>query len=110
MSFPTKTDWQTTIFYRSPRQNAQSENIGILSVNLADSKYTLMEKGTGSQNVSDLQIAKKNNCLPRPILFFRKRISKARISDKPLFHLLFYKKEERTGRRLRNGGGTSSIT
>ncbi len=67
IKLPGKIDWQTTANYRGPRENLQSKNKGVISINLAFSKDILKDKGTLSLNVSDL-------------LNSRKRISNSRIS------------------------------
>ena len=56
---PAKIDFQTNLFYRGPTRNAQSENKGILSTNLAFSKDIIKDKATVSLNVSDLFNSRK---------------------------------------------------
>ncbi|MAY52728.1 MAG: TonB-dependent receptor [Flavobacteriaceae bacterium] len=59
VTLPSKIDWQTTAFYRGPRNDAQSENEGILSINLAFSKDIMDENATIGLNVSDLLNSRK---------------------------------------------------
>ena len=59
VTLPSKIDWQTTAFYRGPRNDAQSENEGILSINLAFSKDIMDENATIGFNVSDLLNSRK---------------------------------------------------
>ncbi|PIB22965.1 TonB-dependent receptor domain-containing protein [Maribacter sp. 4G9] len=59
VTLPGKIDWQTNAFYRGPTQNAQTENKGIFSINLAFSKDILKDNGTIAFNVSDLLNSRK---------------------------------------------------
>jgi len=61
VTLPAKVDWQTTAFYRGPRNNAQTESNGIFSLNLAFSKDILKDKGTIGFNVRDLLNSRKRN-------------------------------------------------
>ncbi|MEM7086919.1 MAG: outer membrane beta-barrel protein [Bacteroidota bacterium] len=61
VTLPAKVDWQTTAFYRGPRNNAQTESDGIFSLNLAFSKDVLKDKGTIGFNVRDLLNSRKRN-------------------------------------------------
>ena len=63
VSLPWKIDWQTNGFYRGPRNNAQTESEGILSINLAFSKDIMNDNGTIGLNVSDLLNSRKRNSL-----------------------------------------------
>ncbi len=63
VSLPWKIDWQTNGFYRGPRNNAQTESEGILSINLAFSKDIMDDNGTIGLNVSDLLNSRKRNSL-----------------------------------------------
>jgi hypothetical protein len=58
---PGKVDWQTTAFYRGPRNNAQTESNGIFSLNLAFSKDIIKDNGTIGFNVRDLLNSRKRN-------------------------------------------------
>ncbi|AZQ58422.1 TonB-dependent receptor [Maribacter sp. MJ134] len=58
-TLPGKIDWQTNAFYRGPTNNAQTENEGIFTLNLAFSKDILKDKGTLALNVSDLLNSRK---------------------------------------------------
>lgn len=59
VTLPGKIDWQTNAFYRGPRNNAQTETEGILSINLAFSKDFMDDNATIGFNVSDLFNARK---------------------------------------------------
>ena len=56
---PAKIDWQTTLFYRGPSEDAQSKRKGMAMVNLAFSKDILDGNGTLSFNVNDLFNSRK---------------------------------------------------
>ena len=51
---PAKIDWQTTMMFRGPRQNAQSKSEGMFMANMAFSKDILKGNGTLVFNVDDL--------------------------------------------------------
>lgn len=59
VTLPGKIDWQTNAFYRGPTNNAQTENKGIFTLNLAFSKDILKDKGTVALNASDLLNSRK---------------------------------------------------
>lgn len=59
LTLPYKVDFQANMMYNGPNQNAQSENKGMFTTNLAFSKDILNEKGTLSLNVSDLFNSRK---------------------------------------------------
>ncbi|MAO09243.1 MAG: TonB-dependent receptor [Alteromonas sp.] len=63
VTLPAKIDWQTNVFYRGPNNNAQTENEGILSVDLAFSKDILGDNGTIGFNVRDLFNSRKRRSL-----------------------------------------------
>lgn len=63
VTLPAKIDWQTTAFYRGPRNNAQTESNGIFSLNLAFSKDILKDKGTIGFNVRDLLNSRKRKSI-----------------------------------------------
>jgi len=59
VTLPGKIDWQTNAFYRGPRNNAQTETEGLLSINLAFSKDIIDDNATIGLNVSDLFNSRK---------------------------------------------------
>ncbi len=59
ITLPLKVDWQTTAFYRGPRNDAQSETEGLLSIDLAFSKDIMDDNATIGFNVSDLLNSRK---------------------------------------------------
>lgn len=54
VTLPAKIDFQQTIFYSGPSENAQNENKSVFTANLALSKDILKEKGSLVLNVRDL--------------------------------------------------------
>ncbi len=69
VTLPGEIDWQTNAFYRGPTNNAQTENEGIFSLNLAFSKDILKDKGTLALNVSDLLNSRKRVSLTQTPFF-----------------------------------------
>ena len=63
ITLPAKIQWQTRLFYRGPRESAQSKTKGIFSMNLAFSKDVLKEKGTLVLNVSDVFNSRKRQSI-----------------------------------------------
>ncbi|KGL63769.1 TonB-dependent receptor domain-containing protein [Polaribacter sp. Hel1_85] len=59
ITLPWNIQSQTRIFYRGPKNDAQSDTKGILSTNLAFSKDILKDKGTLVLNVSDVFNSRK---------------------------------------------------
>lgn len=59
VSLPLDIEWQTRLFYRGPRSDAQSDTDGLFSANLAFSKDILKDKGTLVLNVSDVFNSRK---------------------------------------------------
>ena len=54
VTLPGQIDWQTRLFYRGPRESAQSRSKGMFSANLAFSKDLFKEKASLALNISDL--------------------------------------------------------
>ncbi len=54
VTLPGNVDWQTNASYRGPTQNAQTENEGIFTINLAFSKDVFKDKATIAFNARDL--------------------------------------------------------
>ncbi|WP_139855248.1 outer membrane beta-barrel family protein [Aequorivita sinensis] len=86
VSLPYKIEWQTNAFYRGPSNDAQSENEGILSVDLALSKDVFNDNATIGFNVSDLFNSRKSNTLTTTNTF----ISESEFQRRPRsFNLAF---------------------
>src|SRR5690606_6065179 len=71
VTLPSKIDWQTNAFYMGARETAQSENEGILSIDLAFSKEIFNENATISLNVRDLLNSRKRKTLTTTEFFER---------------------------------------
>ena len=54
IKLPFGIDWQTRIFYRGPRETAQSKTKGVFSMSGALNKDILNDKGTISFRASDI--------------------------------------------------------
>ncbi len=59
LTLPAKIDWQTSIFYRGPTENAQTKSDGIFSMTLAFSKDLFKEKASLTFNVNDVFNSRK---------------------------------------------------
>lgn len=58
-TLPYGIDWQTNLFYRAPRENAQTKTEGIFSSSLAFSKDLFNEKASITFNVRDVFNSRK---------------------------------------------------
>ncbi|QHI35925.1 hypothetical protein IMCC3317_12730 [Kordia antarctica] len=59
VTLPANIDWQTSLFYSGPSQDAQNLRKGLFSMNLAFSKDLLNEKASIAFNVSDVFNSRK---------------------------------------------------
>ncbi len=59
VTLPANIDWQTTLFYRGPSEDAQNIRKGLFSTNLAFSKDVFNEQASIAFNVSDLFNSRK---------------------------------------------------
>jgi hypothetical protein len=105
---PYQVDFQSNVFYRGPTRNAQSENKGILSTNLAFSKDIIKDKATLSLNVSDLFNSRKRrsevtteNVFTYSEFQWRER----QITLSFLYRFNEQQDQQRRGRRNGNGNG-----
>lgn len=104
VTLPTKIDWQTNVFYRGPDNNAQTENEGILSVDVALSKDIINDNATIGFNVSDLFNTRKRRSLTTTDSFVSDNEFQWRERQFTLsFTYRFNQKKER--QRNRNNGG-----
>ncbi|MBT8210350.1 MAG: outer membrane beta-barrel family protein, partial [Eudoraea sp.] len=102
---PYEVDFQTNLFYRGPTRNAQSENKGILSTNLAFSKDIVKDKATVSLNVSDLFNSRKRRSETRTENVFTYSEFQWRERQITLSFLYrFNEQQDQRRRRGRNGG------
>ena len=63
ITLPAKIQMQARLFYRGPRESAQSKTEGIFSANLAFSKDIFKDKGTLVLNVSDVFNSRKRQSI-----------------------------------------------
>ena len=106
IKLPGKIDWQTTANYRGPRENFQSKNKGVFSINLAFSKDILKDKGTLSLNVSDLLNSRKR-ISDTQITNTTSRYSEFQWRERQIrlnFTYRLNQKKKRTPQRNNNGG------
>jgi hypothetical protein len=108
VTLPGKIDWQSNAFYRGPTNNAQTENKGIFSLNLAFSKDILKDKGTLALNVSDLLNSRKRMSFTQTPFFtseseFQWRERQITLSF--VYRINQKKQRERGRQRDDNGGG-----
>lgn len=100
-TLPWSIDWQTRINYRGPSVNAQSENEGIFSADLAFSKDLFKEKASLAFNIRDVfnsRIRRSTVNFPFPgesEFQFRERT----------FNLSFTYRFNQKKKRQRSGGG-----
>lgn len=103
---PGEIDFQTNLFYRGPTKDAQTNNKGILSTNLAFSKDVIKDKATLSLNVSDLFNSRKRRSEIRTENIasyseFQWRVRQINLS----FLYRFNQKKNDRGDRQRGGNG-----
>jgi len=103
VTLPTKIDWQTNVFYMGPNNNAQTENEGMLSLDLAFSKDIMNDNGTIGFRVSDLLNSRKRQSLTTATNFISESEFQWRRRQFNLsFTYRFNEKKERQ-RNSRNG-------
>jgi len=59
ITLPKKIDWQTSIFYRGPNENAQTKSKSVFSMTLAFSKDLFKEKASITFNINDVFNSRK---------------------------------------------------
>ncbi|UKM63908.1 TonB-dependent receptor [Flavobacteriaceae bacterium GSB9] len=111
VTLPAKIDWQTNAFYRGANENAQSENKGILSIDLAFSKEVFNDNATISLNVRDLLNSRKRKSLTTEETYQVYNESQWRQRQVNLsFRYRFNQQKQRNGRRGdQNGGGDDDM-
>lgn len=104
ISLPAKIDWQTNAFYRGPRNNAQTETEGLLSVNLAFSKDIMDDNGTIGFNVSDLFNSRKRRSFTTTDTFISNSEFQWRERQFVLSFTYRFNQKKQRQRQDRNGG------
>lgn len=103
VTLPYKIDWQTNVFYRGPRNNAQTETKGFLFTNLAFSKDILNDNATIAFNVSDVFNSSKRQSLTQTDSFVSDSEFQFRVRS---FNLAFtYRFNQKKQRSRGNRGG-----
>ncbi len=105
VTLPGKVDWQTNAFYRGPTNNAQTENEGIFSLNLAFSKDILKDKGTLALNVSDLLNSRKRISLTQTPFFTSESEFQWRERQITLSFVYRINQQKKRGEGRQRGGG-----
>lgn len=105
ITLPAAIDWQTTLMYRGPRQNAQTQTNGMFMSNMAFSKDILKGNGTLVFNVDDLLNSRKRVSQTTTDTFdqnseFQWRQRQFRLS----FTYRFNQKKQRQRQRDQDGG------
>lgn len=103
VTLPWKIDWQTNANYRGALQDAQSDNEGILSIDLALSKEIWDNKGTLSLNVRDLLNSRRRQSLTTTDFFTRYNDSQWR--QRQINLSFIYRFNQSLNKRERNGRG-----
>ncbi|MFL1012921.1 outer membrane beta-barrel protein [Flavisericum labens] len=111
VTLPAKIDWQTNAFYRGANENAQSENKGVLSIDLALSKEIFNDNATLSLNVRDLLNSRKRKSLTTEETYQVYNESQWRQRQVNLsFRYRFNQQKQRNSRREnQNGGGDDEM-
>ncbi len=104
VTLPGKIDWQTNAFYRGPRENAQTKNKGIFSLNLAFSKDILKDKGTLGLSVSDLLNSRKRMSLTQTPFFTSESEFQWRERQITLSFVYRINQKKKRGERRQRGG------
>ncbi|WP_405202865.1 outer membrane beta-barrel protein [Dokdonia sp. LLG6352-1] len=103
VTLPYKIDWQTNVFYRGPRNNAQTETEGFLFTNLAFSKDILNDNATIAFNVNDVFNSSKRQSLTQTDSFVSDSEFQFRVRS---FNLAFtYRFNQKKQRSRGNRGG-----
>ena len=107
LPLPGAIDFQSNVFYRGRRVDAQNINKGILSINTAFSKDVIKDKATLSLNVSDLLNARKRRTETRTDNVFTESEFQWRERQVTLSFLYRFneQQDQRRGRDRRGGQG-----
>lgn len=102
VTLPAKIDWQTNAFYRGPREDAQTRNKGILSIDLAFAKDLFNDNATLGFNVRDLFNSRKRISETNTPTFRQESEFQWRERQ---FNLTFTYRFNQQKRRQQRGGG-----
>jgi outer membrane cobalamin receptor len=101
---PAKFEWQTNLFYRGPRSNAQSKYKGMFSLNLAFSKDIMKDNGTITFNARDLLNSRKRKSITETETFFSDTEFQWRERQLLLSFTYRFNQKKKKERGQRNGG------
>lgn len=104
VTLPYKIDWQTNANYQGARQDAQSDNEGIFSLDLAFSKEFLNDNATISLNVRDLFNSRKRRSTTTTDSFESFNESQWRQRQINLSLIYRFRQQKKMNRRENNGG------
>lgn len=104
VSLPASIEWQTNAFYRGPSSTAQSENDGILSVDVALSKEIMNDNATIGFNVRDLFNTRKRNSITETDTFISE--SEFQWRQRQFTVSFMYRFNEKKKRERPNRGGS----
>ncbi|TWO32919.1 TonB-dependent receptor [Seonamhaeicola sediminis] len=106
VTLPAKVDWQTNLFYRGAREDAQTRTDGILSIDLALSKEVFNDNATIAFNIRDLLNSRRRNSLTTTEFFQRENETQWRQRQVNLsFMYRFNQQKQRNNRNRNNNGG-----
>lgn len=105
VTLPYKIDWQTNAFYRGFRQNAQSKDEGIFSLDLAFSKEFFNDNATISLNVRDLFNSRKRRSTTTTDFFSSYNESQRRQRQVNLSLIYRFNQQKQRNKRENNVGG-----
>ncbi|MFG6686958.1 TonB-dependent receptor domain-containing protein [Mariniflexile sp. HNIBRBA6329] len=103
VTLPSKIDWQTNMFYRGARQDAQSDSRGVFSLDLAFSKDIFKDNATISLNVRDLLNSNKYNSITTTEFFQRDSQFQWRQRQINLSLIYRFKQQKKSPDRQRGG-------
>lgn len=103
---PAKVDWQTNAFYVGPKEDAQTDTDGILSIDLALSKEILNDNATVSLNVRDLLNSRKRVATTTTASYERYSEMQWRERQINLSFRYRFNQQKQRNERGRNGNGS----
>ncbi|WP_435579228.1 TonB-dependent receptor domain-containing protein [Gilvibacter sp.] len=105
VTLPAKIDWQTNAFYRGPREDAQTKNKGILSIDLAFAKDLFNDNATLGFNVRDLFNSRKRISETNTPNFTQESEFQWRERQFTMSFTYRFNQQKRRQQRGRQGGG-----
>jgi hypothetical protein len=109
VKLPAKINWQTSAFYRGPRNNSQTSSDAILSVNMAVSKDIIDDNATLALNVSDLFNTRKRNSFTDTETFTSESEFQWRSRQVTLSFTYRFNQKKQRQRRQGNYGGNEDM-